>query len=133
MSIAYARWTQYKRHCPHCGGHFQTVFDPVAVRLGPGSRICGQCGKNFSDESIKWHDMTGTQQRKFLFGDLPKAGAIGVWVSALFMFVAVLNGHPELGFLFMGVVFGLGLVILAVYYLICWLDIRRSKRRSGVR
>jgi UDP-N-acetylmuramyl pentapeptide phosphotransferase/UDP-N-acetylglucosamine-1-phosphate transferase len=73
--------------------------------------------------------MNPAQKRKFLFGELPLFGGMGVVVAACFIFFAVLDGKPEMGFVFIGLLFAFGVFILGLFYLICWLDIRRSKRR----
>jgi hypothetical protein len=73
--------------------------------------------------------MTPAQKRKFLFGELRVFGALGMLVVALFTFAAVVNGATDLLRMVLGALFALGLVILAIFYVICWLDIRRSKRR----
>jgi hypothetical protein len=129
VSIVFARWTQYKRRCPFCGFHFQTVFNPTALRVGSGYRLCGECGKTFSDGSIEWPDLTPAQKRKFLFGELPVFGALGALAVVWFTFIAIANGHTDFLFVILGALFAFGLIVLSIFYLICWFDIRRSKRR----
>jgi hypothetical protein len=119
----YASYTKYKRLCPHCGQHFQTVFDATALRLGPGIRTCYACGKAFSDSSLEWPEMTTQQKRRFLFGDI-------VWVCLGFvglLVVALFAGVPA--FLALGGVFAFLAAILAVFYIICGVSIAASKLR----
>jgi hypothetical protein len=129
LRVAYITYTKYKRLCPHCGWNFETVYDPTALRLGPGSRFCMRCGKIILDGSIEWPELTPAQKRKFLYGDLPLFGLLGAVCSAFFMFFAVKSGDPELGIVGLGVLFAFAVVILGIFYLICWLDIVSSKRR----
>lgn len=129
MTIGYVAYTKYKRLCPHCGQNFQTVFNPTAQRLGPGSRVCDGCGKSVPDGSIEWPDMTAAQKRKFLYGEIPLLGAIGVLCSAFFMFIFIKNNALEMGFLFVGALVAFGMVLLGVFFLISWADTARSKRR----
>lgn len=123
------RLTRYERCCPHCGCCFDTVFNPTALRLGSGYRRCDECREIFSDGSIEWPALTVEQKQKFLFGELRQAGAMGFLASAFVMFFAVWDGETELGLAFIGVLFAFSLVILGIFYLICWVDISRSKRR----
>ena len=134
MTIGYGSYTKYKRSCLYCGSHFQTVLNPTALRLGPGHRHCGQCEKEFSDGSIEWPNMTSAQKRKFLFGELPMFAALGALWVAFMMFAGVRNGSFEIAVEALGLFFlPLGIAILGIFYLICWLDIRRSKRRARAR
>ena len=130
MSIYYASYTKYKRLCPYCGEHFQTLLEYTALRLGPRIRTCHKCGGAFSSGSLEWPEMSSAQRRKFLFGGLP-------WFLAFFGFWA---GN----FVYMGIkypkstgaalefaagILGAGAALLAIFYLICWLQITLSKRR----
>jgi hypothetical protein len=133
LKLKHGFWTNYKRLCPHCGYHFQTVFNQITLRLGPGSRVCGQCGKNFPDGSIEWPDLTETQKRQFLYGDLPAVGVIGVVLVPVFIYAALKSGDMKFGFVLLDLLFALGVVILGIFYLICWLNIRRSERRRWSR
>jgi len=119
----YASYTKYKRLCPHCGQHFQTVFDATALRLGSGIRTCDACGKTFSDGSAEWPEMTAQQKRRFLLGDI-------VWVCLGFvgvLMVALFAGVPA--FLAFGGVFAFLGAILAVFYSISSVSIAASKLR----
>jgi UDP-N-acetylmuramyl pentapeptide phosphotransferase/UDP-N-acetylglucosamine-1-phosphate transferase len=77
--------------------------------------------------------MTPRQKRKFLFGELPLLGGLGALLVAFFTLAIVLNGGSESILMILSAVSAFGLVILGVFYLICWLDIRRSKGRCEVR
>jgi hypothetical protein len=133
LKLKHGFWTNYKRLCPHCGYVFQTVFNPATLRLGSGSRVCGQCGKSFPDGSIEWPEMTETQKRQFLYGDLPAVGLIGVELVAVFIYAALKSADIKFGFVLFGLLVALGVVILGIFYLICWLNIRRSERRHWSR
>lgn len=122
-------WSNYKLICPHCGYHDQTVFNQATLRLGPGSRVCRNCGKSFPDGSKEWPDLTESQKKQFLYGDLPAVGVIGVVLVAVFIYAAVKMGDIKIAFVLLGLLLALGVVILGIFYLICWLNIRRSEKR----
>jgi hypothetical protein len=68
--------------------------------------------------------MTPAPKRKFLYGEMP-VGILSVCVFAMLISVKVAN--VEIGLFVPGLVFGV--LILAVYFLSCWLDIRQSRKR----
>ncbi len=129
VKFKYGWLKNYKRSCPRCGHRFQTVFNQATLRLGPGSRICGNCGESFPDGSKEWPDLTETQKKQFLYGDLPAVGVIGIVLVAVFIYSAVKVGDIKIAFVLLGLLITLGVVILGIFYLICWLNIRRSERR----
>lgn len=111
-----------KRLCPHCGHRFGTIFAPSAIRLGPGMRTCVKCGKAFSDGSMEWVELTPKQKREFMFGELFPATAIflGLAIFSSFVTGSVFVGAAILLFY---------VVIVSLFFAICWMNIRRSKKR----
>jgi len=78
--------------------------------------------------------MTIEQKRKFLFGGLLWLLAIVGLPTAMLLFLA--ENNPEdstFALVLVGGILALGIVLLCVFYLICWVDIRRSKKRYANR
>jgi hypothetical protein len=122
-------WSNYKLICPNCGHRFQTMFSQATLRLGPGYRVCRNCGTRFPDGSREWPDLTESQKKQFLYGDLPAVGVIGVVLVAVFIYAAVKMRDVKIAFVLLGIFIALGAVILGIFYLMCWLNIRRSEKR----
>jgi high-affinity Fe2+/Pb2+ permease len=78
---------------------------------------------------MEWPDLTETQKKQFLYGDLPAVGVIGAVLAAVFIYAAVKIGDIKIGFVLLGLLIAFGVVILGIFYLISWLNIRRSERR----
>ncbi len=129
MAFTYISYTKYKRYCPHCGSHFQTVFDRGAIRLGPGTRTCADCHKAFSDGSVEWDQMAPADKKEFLFGDLRRLAKYGWIPIVMFAFLAYWHGDLRIVLLPLGVVLAFGITILPFFYVICWIDITRSRKR----
>jgi hypothetical protein len=129
VKLKFGSLKNYKRLCPHCGHRFQTVFNQTTLRLGPGSRVCERCDKSFPDGSKEWPDLTEAQKKQFLYGDLPAVGIIGAALAVVFIYAALKIGDIKIGFVLLGLLIALGVVILGIFYLICWLNIRRSEKR----
>src|SRR5882672_4650143 len=125
--------TYYKRLCPYSGSTFQTVLSGSALRLGPGKRSCLKCGRTFADGSIEWAEMTSKQRRRFLFGDvwflLVFVGPLVAFAS--FSILRDQSDHKtELSIIGVSLLFAL--VVLAIFYSVCWVDISNSNRRFAL-
>jgi hypothetical protein len=130
MSLYYASYTKYKLKCPHCGEIFQTTLDNSAIRLGPGVRTCYRCKGKFSDGSIEWPELTPTEKRKFLFRGLPWFAAFfGFWAALVLYMGFKVPESSDFAVRFAAGILGVGAALLAVFYLVCWMQIIRSKRR----
>jgi hypothetical protein len=119
-----------KRLCPYCGHHFGIILDRSAIRLGPGTRTCDNCGEIFADGSIEWPELTQDQKRQFLFGDL-RWLAFFIGGFALLVILVGINepGGGKFISMILEALVGLGIGLLGVFYLICGLHIWRSKKR----
>jgi hypothetical protein len=74
MTIYYMRY--YKLRCPYCGTQYQTSLLPSSERLGPRTRICGSCKRQFSTGLKEWPEMTPQERRDFFFD----SATIIVWL-----------------------------------------------------
>src|SRR5579864_7132356 len=124
----------YKRLCPFCGNPFQTVLIRDRLHLGSGSRTCSKCKGVFSDGSMEWPDMTPLQKRRFLFREiLWSLGLLAVLPSAFLAYLLIAEpSTPEATQTLVEIMSDLWLCfgsILALFYLVCWLQITRSKAR----
>jgi hypothetical protein len=54
---------------------------------------------------------------------------MGALLAALFTIFAIKEGEPSFAFVPIGLLCAFGAVIAGVFYLICWIDISRSKKR----
>lgn len=77
--------------------------------------------------------MTETQKRQFLYGDLPAVGVIGAVLAVVFVYAALESGDMNFGLVLLALLVVSGVAILGIFYLICWLNIRRSQRRHWSR
>jgi hypothetical protein len=126
----YASYTKYKRLCPHCGEHFQTLLDPTALRLGPNVRTCHKCRRAFSSGSLEWPELTPAQKRKFLFGGLPWFLAFFGLFAAFPFYMGIKEPNSSgVDIEIAGAVLGVAACLLAAFYLICGVQIIFSKRR----
>lgn len=76
----------------------------------------------FSDGSMEWSELTPVQKRQFLFGQLPLVTAMFLGMAIFFSFVA--------GSVLAGAAVMLSyIVVLSLFFLMSWMDIRRSKTR----
>jgi hypothetical protein len=131
MTFTYTSYTKYKRYCPHCGNHFQTVFDIGAMRLGPGTRTCSNCDKSFLDGSVEWNQLAPADKKEFLFGDLRRLALYGWLPVVMLALCAYWRSDLKLFLLPLAGVLVLAIIILPIFYAICWVSITRSKKRSS--
>jgi hypothetical protein len=131
MNVVVINYT--KRHCPHCGTTFSTVLDGSAIRLGSGRRTCHKCGRQFSDGSAEWADMSPELRRSYLTQGLGSFVFVGLFLEGILLAAVWRDLPASLPFALWGtlVLLGLGALVLGIYYLICWLDIVASKGRRA--
>jgi len=78
---------------------------------------------------MEWPDLTERQKKQFLYGDLPAVAVIGAVLAVVFIYAAVKIRDVKIGFMLLGLLMAFGVLILGIFYLISWLNIRRSERR----
>jgi hypothetical protein len=81
--LIFLRWTAYK--CPHCGHVFRRDFWSANFWLGPGDRICKNCGDIFDDGSREWPELSMARKFRIFFPPLL------VGISGGFMLAGVLT------------------------------------------
>ena len=88
------------------------------------------CKGKFSDGSAEWPELTPRERRKFLFRGLPWfLGFFGLW-AALPIYMGIQNPKTSGAAVQMtGVVLAVAAGLLAIFYLICGVQIIFSKRR----
>jgi hypothetical protein len=87
--LIFLRWTVYK--CPQCGHVFRRDFWPKNVWLGPGERVCNNCGQIFDDGSREWWELPLLRKLRFFFPPL----AVGIWGGFVVAAIASLFIGPR--------------------------------------
>jgi hypothetical protein len=128
--ISIFRCTVYR--CPYCRWIFKVTWGPSNALLGGGERPCWHCKRVFWDGSNEWPEMSGDNQRHFLF-PITIVGFIGAFVLIPVLtlwtsFFAKMPVRLEYGLSFL--VFG---IPLALWFGIRALQINRSIRRYNDR
>jgi hypothetical protein len=131
LLFIFLRWTNYS--CPSCHAVFRRDYWPDNVRLGPGQRICQNCGQTFDDQSREWTELSMFRKLRFLVSP-PLVGLAGGFVLAAFLsvFVGPRDEHTwPVVFVISG--FGLFPLVLWCSVRLIWVfrSIHRFKEANG--
>jgi len=120
----------YSRKCPHCGKVFSRTFFNPRIRLGPGTRTCHRCKKQFTDGSREWASLTPEEKREFIFDGVGTLGVLAVVYFCIGL-IEKTKGENELSPLMAAMVCWLGTCLLALAVTIParWIRIKKSKQR----